>query len=120
MKSLLLALAAALVLPTGCRDSTTAPSAPAANAQSLAAKTGYAPAGPLSIYYEVHGRGEPVLLIHGAISTIDTSFGTILPELAKTRQIIAIESQGHGHTADIDRPLTFEQMGDDAAAVLRT
>ncbi len=82
-------------------------------------RTGYAPIGPLRMYCEVHGAGEAVLLIHGAISTIDTSFGTILPELAKGRQVIALESQGHGHTADVDRPLTFAQMGDDAAALLR-
>jgi pimeloyl-ACP methyl ester carboxylesterase len=51
--------------------------------------------------------------------TIDTSFGTVLPSFAKTRQVIAVEQQGHGHTADIDRPLTFEQMADDTAALLR-
>jgi len=82
-------------------------------------RTGYAPIGPLKMYYEVYGTGRPVLLIHGAISTIQTSFGTILPSLAKQHEVVAIEQQGHGHTADVDRPLTFEQMADDAAALLR-
>lgn len=86
---------------------------------ATANRSGYAPIGPLRMYFEVHGSGSPVLLIHGAISTIDTSFGTLLPALAKKRRVVAIEQQGHGHTADIDRPLTFEQMADDAAALLR-
>ena len=84
-----------------------------------AVRSGYAPIGPLDMYYEVHGSGNPLLLIHGAVSTIDTSFGTTLPALAKQRQAIAIEQQGHGHTANVDRPLTFEQMADDAAGLLR-
>jgi pimeloyl-ACP methyl ester carboxylesterase len=71
------------------------------------------------MYYELHGVGEKLLLLHGALSTIDTSFGAVLPSLAKTRQIIAVEQQGHGHTADIDRPLGYAQMADDTAALLR-
>ena len=84
-----------------------------------AMRSGYAPIGPLNMYYEVHGSGSPLLLIHGAVSTIDTSFGVVLPTFAKQRQVIAIEQQGHGHTADVDRPLSFEQMADDAASLLR-
>jgi pimeloyl-ACP methyl ester carboxylesterase len=82
-------------------------------------RSGYAPIGALNMYYEVHGSGPPLLLIHGALSTIQSSFGALLPELTKHRQVTAIEQQGHGHTADVDRPLTFEQMADDAAALLR-
>jgi pimeloyl-ACP methyl ester carboxylesterase len=79
---------------------------------------GYAPVNDLSMYYEIHGRGRPLLLLHGAYMTIDT-MGAILPGLAKTRQVIAVEQQGHGHTADVDRPLTYEQMADDTSALMR-
>jgi pimeloyl-ACP methyl ester carboxylesterase len=72
------------------------------------------------MYYEIHGSGGvPLVLLHGGISTIDVDFGRILPGLAETRQVIAIEQQGHGHTADIDRPLSTAQMADDTAALLR-
>jgi pimeloyl-ACP methyl ester carboxylesterase len=71
------------------------------------------------MYYEIHGTGQPLVLLHGAFSAIGTSFGALLPDLAKTRQIIAFEMQAHGRTADIDRPLSMEQMADDTAAALR-
>jgi pimeloyl-ACP methyl ester carboxylesterase len=73
----------------------------------------------LKMYYELHGEGQPLVLLHGAFSAIGTSFGKLLPELAKTRQVVAFELQGHGHTADIDRPLSYEQMADDTAAALQ-
>jgi pimeloyl-ACP methyl ester carboxylesterase len=79
----------------------------------------YASVNGLNMYYEIHGTGQPLVLLHGALSAIDTSFGKVLPSLAKTRQVIAIEQQAHGRTADIDRPLTIEQMADDTAALLR-
>ncbi|MDB5583178.1 MAG: Alpha/beta hydrolase fold protein [Bradyrhizobium sp.] len=88
------------------------------NAQP-AVGSGYARIGPLRMYYEVRGKGEPLLILHGGGSTIDTSFGAILPALAARRLVIAPEQQGHGHTADIDRPLSFSQMADDTAALLR-
>jgi pimeloyl-ACP methyl ester carboxylesterase len=80
-------------------------------------RTGYAPVNGLKMYYELHGEGRPLLLLHGAYMTVDT-LGPILPGLAELRQVIAVELQGHGHTADIDRPITYEQMADDAAALL--
>lgn len=82
------------------------------------AQTGYAPINGLKMYYEIHGTGKPLVLIHGAFSAIGTSFGKVLPELAKTRQVIGVEQQAHGRTADIDRPLSMEQMADDTAALL--
>ena len=93
--------------------------APAATVQ-----TGYAPVNGLRIYYEIHGAADParppLVLLHGGGDTITTSFGKILPELARTRQVIAFEQQGYGHTADIaDRPFTFEQSADDTAALLK-
>jgi pimeloyl-ACP methyl ester carboxylesterase len=121
MRRVIVSMFLALVVLTGCRGGNSQPAEQTSSPQGAGAapRSGYASIGPLRMYYEVHGAGEPVLLIHGGVSTIDTSFGTILPELSKRRQVIAIESQGHGHTADVDRPLTFEQMGDDAAALLR-
>lgn len=79
----------------------------------------YAQVNGLKMYYEIHGTGFPLVLIHGGGSTIETTFGRILPELAKTHQVIAVEMQAHGHTADIDRPLSFEQDADDIAALLK-
>jgi pimeloyl-ACP methyl ester carboxylesterase len=71
------------------------------------------------MYYEVHGTGQPLVVLHGAYMTID-AMGEIVPSLAQTRQVIAVELQGHGRTADIeDRPITYEQMADDIAALLR-
>lgn len=85
---------------------------------NTAPQTGYVPVNGLELYYEIHGTGEPLVLIHGAFSAIGTSFGEMLPGLAKTRQVIALELQGHGRTADIDRPLRYEHMADDVAAAL--
>ena len=78
----------------------------------------YASVNGLEMYYEIHGTGEPLVLLHGAYMTID-AMGEVVPALAETRQVIAVELQGHGRTADIDRPLTYEQMADDIAALLR-
>jgi pimeloyl-ACP methyl ester carboxylesterase len=71
------------------------------------------------MYYELHGTGEPLLLLHGALSTIETSFGAVLPSLGRTRRVIAVAQQGHGRTADIDRPLSFAQIAEDTATLLR-
>jgi pimeloyl-ACP methyl ester carboxylesterase len=73
----------------------------------------------LNMYYEIHGEGQPLVLLHGAFSAIGTSFGKILPGLATSRQVIAFELQGHGHTADIDRSLSSQGMADDVAAALQ-
>jgi pimeloyl-ACP methyl ester carboxylesterase len=73
----------------------------------------------LDMYYELHGAGEPLLLLHGALSTIGTSFGAVLPSLCKSRRLVAVEQQGHGHTADVDRRLSYAQMAEDTAALLR-
>lgn len=98
--------------------------ATAASLQPPAVQSGYAPVNGLKIYYEAHGRANdkipPLVLLHGGGSTIETSFGKILPALARGRRVIAFEQQGHGHTADIaDRPFTFEQSADDTAGLLR-
>lgn len=86
----------------------------------MAQSTGnYANVNGLKMYYEIHGNGFPLVLIHGGGSTIGTSFGRILPRLAKTHKVIAVEMQAHGHTADINRPLSFEQDADDIAELLK-
>jgi pimeloyl-ACP methyl ester carboxylesterase len=79
----------------------------------------YASVNGLNMYYEIHGTGQPLVLLHGAFSAIGTTFGNVLPSLAETRQVLAFEMQAHGRTADIDRPLTIEQMADDTAAALQ-
>ena len=73
------------------------------------------------IYHERHGdhEGTPLVLLHGGGSTIDSNFGRILPFLARTRRVIALEEQGHGRTSDRDEPVTFERSADDVAGLLR-
>jgi pimeloyl-ACP methyl ester carboxylesterase len=85
---------------------------------STEARTGYASIGDLEMYYEVQGTGRPLLFLHGAYMTVDL-LDPLRSRLAETRQVVAPELQGHGRTADVDRPLTYEQMADDAAALLR-
>jgi len=85
----------------------------------LDSTSGYALVNGLKMYYEIHGAGTPLVLIHGGGSTIYTTFGRVLHEFAKTHKVIAVEMQAHGHTADIDRPLSFKQDADDIAALLK-
>ena len=79
---------------------------------------GYIPVNGLQMYYETHGSGQPLVLLPGNLSTIETSFGNVLPQLASTRRIIAVEQQGHGHTADIDRPFSLKQWAQDTIMLL--
>lgn len=80
--------------------------------------TGYAPVNGLKMYYEIHGSGEPVVLLHGAFMAITGDWNDWINELAKTRKVIAVEMQGHGRTADINRDITYENLSDDVAALL--
>ena len=79
--------------------------------------SGYADVNGIKLYHEIYGQGEPLVLIHGGLTTIGEMQGWVQP-LAKTRQVIAVEMQGHGRTADTDRPMSFATMGDDIAALL--
>jgi pimeloyl-ACP methyl ester carboxylesterase len=81
------------------------------------ARSGFAPVNGLNLYYEIHGEGEPLIMLHGGVSASE-AFGENLTELAKTRKVIAVHLQGHGRTKDIDRPLRFESMADDVAALM--
>src|ERR1044072_3634687 len=81
-------------------------------------KTGYAPVNGLKMYYEIHGQGNPVVLLHGSFMTITNNWPDAIPMLAKSRQVIAVEMQGHGRTADIDRDFSYENLADDIAVLL--
>jgi len=101
-------LMAALVLGIGC-------------AAEGSRESGRAPVNGIEMYYEIHGPagGTPLVLLHGGGSTIEVTFGKILPILARRRRVIAIEEQGHGRTSDRDQPVRFETSADDVAALLR-
>ncbi|MEV0058153.1 alpha/beta hydrolase [Saccharopolyspora shandongensis] len=121
MKRIALALTAgiaATALLTGC----SAANAPAEPAAATSTPGAYADVNGLRMYYERYGTPTdqpPLVLLHGALSGISTDFGELIPELAKTREVIAVEQQAHGRTADIDRPLRTSQMADDTVALLR-
>jgi pimeloyl-ACP methyl ester carboxylesterase len=78
----------------------------------------YAQVNGLDMYYESYGAGRPLVLLHGGVHTIGLSFGAMIPTLAATRRVIAVEVQGHGHTADIDREMTVPAFADDVVALL--
>jgi len=78
----------------------------------------YAPVNGLDLYYEIRGSGKPLVLLHGGVHTIDLTFGPLLEPLAAGRQVIAVEFQGHGHTADTGRPMTIEALAGDVVALL--
>lgn len=86
---------------------------------NLQFKSGYAEVNGLKMYYEIHGTGKPLVLIHGGGSTLQTSFGKIIPELAKKRQVIAMDLQAHGRTNDRNAGLSFDQDADDVATLCK-
>jgi len=82
--------------------------------------SGHAPVNGIQMYYEVYGKGSiPLVLIHGGGSTIQSTFGNMIPILSKQYKIIAVELQAHGRTSDRDAPESFEQDADDVAALLK-
>lgn len=83
------------------------------------AGSGYAPVNGLKIYYEVYGEGKPLILLHGAFMTIETNWVQLIPELSKTRKVIAIELQGHGHTPFSDRKLDQATLASDVEGVMK-
>jgi pimeloyl-ACP methyl ester carboxylesterase len=84
-----------------------------------ATESGFVPVNGLEMYYEIHGDGQPLVLLHGAFSAIGTSFGEMIPGLAEGRKVVAFELQAHGRTADIDRPLSFDAMAGDVGAAIQ-
>ena len=86
--------------------------------QSKPADSGYAPVNGIKVYYEVYGEGKPIVLLHGAFYTIEMNWGQLIPELSKTRKVIAIEMQGHGHTPFSDRKLNLATLASDVEGVM--
>src|SRR3954466_3022403 len=81
------------------------------NAQQIKpSSSGYAPVNGIKVYYEVYGKGKPIVLLHGAFYTIEMNWAQLIPELSKTRKVIAIEMQGHGHTPFSDRELSITTL----------
>ena len=91
---------------------------PAVLSARQAPTTGHAPVNGLKMYYEVHGSGDPVVLLHGSYMTITNNWTGWIGELAETRKVIAVEMQGHGRTADSERDFSYENLADDVAALL--
>ncbi|MEN5308235.1 alpha/beta hydrolase [Chryseobacterium cucumeris] len=81
-------------------------------------ESGYAPANGIKVYYEVYGKGKPVVLLHGAFMTIDLNWGELIPELSKNRKVIALELQGHGHTPFSERKLSHTTLASDVTKVM--
>src|SRR5215467_1844986 len=86
--------------------------------QIKSSNSGYAPANGIQVYYEVYGEGKPLVLLHGAFYTIEMNWGQLIPELSKTRKVIAIEMQGHGHTPFSDRKLDITTLASDVEGVM--
>ncbi len=112
-----------LLLALGLAGLSCAAAQPGPGAPQAPAPGQYATVNGIRLYFEVHGQARdgaaPLVLIHGGGSTIESNWGRVLPLLARTRQVIAVEEQGHGHTPAADRPFTFENTADDVAALLR-
>ena len=79
---------------------------------------GHVDVGALKLYCERHGDGHPLVLLHGAFGTIESCFADLVPALARDFEVIAVELQGHGHTRDVGRPLTYQDMAADLAVLL--
>src|SRR5438067_2790176 len=77
----------------------------------------YADVNGIKLYYEIHGAGRPLILLHGGLGAIEM-FGPILPVLAERHRVVAVDLQGHGRTADVDRPIDVRRMADDIAALI--
>jgi pimeloyl-ACP methyl ester carboxylesterase len=105
----LTAVAAAIVLASRIAGAQIQPVKPV--------KTGYAPVNGLKLYYEIYGSGQPLILLHGGVGAIEM-FGDVLTLLSRSRQVIGVDLQAHGRTADIQRPLSYEAMADDIAGLM--
>lgn len=119
-------LLAIVITALGCQQSQekahekAVPSADTTQHESIQPNdTGYADVNGLKMYYEVYGKGEPIVLIHGSYMTIPLNWSGFIPLLARNRKVIVAEMQGHGRTRDIARELSYEGMADDVSGLLR-
>ena len=117
MAAALIALAA-LAAPAPVHAQEERPAMQTQPARPAPARSGHVRANGIDYWYEIHGQGEPLLLLHGGLGSIDM-FGPVLPALAAQRQVIALDLHGHGRTPLGNRPVSLIDMGDDVAAVLR-
>lgn len=112
-----------ILLITSCRPQTnqssqTTPPRDWSRRDTASSESGYADVNGLKMYYEVHGSGKPVVLLHGSFMTIPLNWSQIIPLLAQHRKVVVAEMQGHGRTKDIDRKLSYEAMADDVSVLL--
>ncbi|QLY32683.1 alpha/beta fold hydrolase [Nocardia huaxiensis] len=121
----LIAVALSAVLVTGCGSSDTADTASTSETRTAAAdpasadgKGRYAAVDGGQLYYEIHGTGKPLILLHGGLATAEATFGAMVPALSANRQVILVELQAHGHTRDFGRPMGYESMADDVAQLI--
>ena len=103
--------------PGDAQNGTRSPKDAVANLAATPDQSSYADINGQKMYYEVYGKGDPLIVLHGAHMDIQT-MGKIVPMLAETHKIYVLEFQGHGHTADIDRPITYQNLADDVAAFM--
>jgi len=111
-------LAAFAIIAAPLRAQSQVPSAQGAWGGKTNSSGHYANVNGIRLYYEIHGTGKPLILLHGGLGALEM-FGPNLPALGEGREIIAVDLQGHGRTADIDRPLSVDLMADDIAALIR-
>ncbi len=117
MKRIIIIFSLALFAVTSCENKTDTKTM--ATTDKLTFDSGYSEVNGLKMYYEIYGQGKPLVLIHGGGSTIQSSFGKVIPLFAKTRKVIAVELQAHGRTGDRNADLSFEQDADDVATLLK-
>ena len=121
--SLSIAIAAAVAI--SCQSKTDDQSASTESKDTVVnqiitpADSGYADVNGLKMYYEVYGKGKPIVLLHGSFMSIPLNWSQIIPLLAKDRKVIVAEMQGHGRTRDIIRELSYEGMADDVSGLLK-
>ena len=113
-----LTAAACRPAPKEPQTAAAAPLEPTASAPAAPAASGYADVNGLKLYYEVHGTGQPIVLVHGSFMNIPMNWANVIPSLSRSRQVIVAEMQGHGRTRDVARELSFEGMADDVAGLL--
>lgn len=113
-----LTLAAAAALPKAANAATNAQEGTAMTTPANRPQSGYAPVNGVDIYYEIHGIGAPLVLLHGGFGSIEM-FGPVLAALAEKRQVIGVDLQGHGRTLPFDRPMSFEAFATDVAELIK-